>query len=39
MTYDLDEAQEYAEQVGVETYLDEFELWFSTNSSGSCTRK
>lgn len=39
MNYDLDSAQKYAEQIGVEAYLDEFELWFSSNSSGSCTRK
>lgn len=39
MSYDLDAAQEYAEQIGVEAYLDEFELWFSSNLNGSCTRK
>lgn len=39
MTYDLDEQKEYAEQIGVEKYLDEFSTFFSTNTTGTCTKK
>lgn len=38
MTYDLDEQKEYAKQVGVEAYLDEFNEWFENNTSGICKR-
>ncbi len=37
-TYDLDGQQKYAEQVGIDAYLDEFSSWFSSNTTGSCTR-
>lgn len=38
MSYDLDGQKEYAKQVGIEKYLDEFMVWFSTNTTGSCTK-
>jgi len=38
MTYDLAQQQAYAEQIGVEEYLDEFSVWFEQNTSGSCQR-
>ena len=38
MTYNLKEQQEYAEQIGVEAYLDEFTTWFETNTTGTCKR-
>ena len=39
MSYDLDQQKEYAEKVGIEAYLDEFNDWFEKNTSGTCTRK
>lgn len=38
MSYEFDEQKEYAEQIGVEEYLDEFSTWFSNNTTGSCER-
>ena len=38
ITYDLDQAKKYAEQIGVDAYLDEFSTWFSTNTTGTCSR-
>lgn len=38
MSYDLDGQKEYANQIGIEKYLDEFMVWFSTNTTGSCTK-
>ena len=38
MSYDLDTQKEYAEQIGIEAYLDEFSTWFSTNTTGKCTK-
>ncbi len=37
MTYDLEGQQEYAKQVGIDNYLDEFSEWFETNTDGSCS--
>lgn len=36
LTYDLDEQKEYAESVGTKAYMEEFEEWFNTNTTGSC---
>ena len=38
LSYDLDEQKEYAEQIGVEDYLDEFKNWFESNTTGSCSK-
>ena len=38
ISYDLDGQQDYAEQVGIDAYLDEFATWFSNNTTGSCSR-
>ena len=38
ISYDFDGQQEYADQVGIEAYLDEFATWFSNNTTGTCTR-
>ena len=38
LTYDLETQQKYAEEIGVEAYLDEFAEWFRTNTSGTCKR-
>lgn len=37
MSYDLDDQKEYAKKVGVNAYLLEFNEWFKSNTSGSCT--
>ena len=39
MSYDMDGQKKYAEQVGIEAYIEEFKTWFSNNTSGSCTTK
>lgn len=36
MSYNLDEQKEYAKTVGIEAYLEEFKIWFQTNTSGTC---
>jgi hypothetical protein len=39
-TYDLDEQQDIAERIGIDTYLEEFNTWFVTNSTnGKCEKK
>ena len=34
----LDQQKKYAEQVGIDAYLDEFSNWFSSNTTGSCSK-
>ena len=36
ITYDLDSQKEYANSIGVDAYIEEFEEWFATNTSGTC---
>jgi len=38
-TYDLDEQREFAEQMGVDEYLVQFEEWFTTTTDGKCNYK
>lgn len=38
ISYDLDGQQKIAEQIGIEIYLDQFESWFYTNTTGTCKR-
>ena len=38
ISYDLDNQKIVAEQLGIEEYLDQFEEWFRTNTTGSCQR-
>ena len=35
-TYDLDGQREYAEKVGIDAYLEEFNAWFENNTTGTC---
>ena len=37
ISYDMDSQKEYAEQVGIDLYIKEFNSWFISNTSGSCT--
>ena len=39
MSYDLDEQKAYAELIGVEAYLEEFNDFFEANTDGTCIRK
>jgi hypothetical protein len=39
ISYDLEQQQTYAEQVGIQSYIDEFSTWFQTNTTGSCSIK
>ncbi len=38
MGYNLEEKKQYAEQIGVDAYLEEFTTWFEENTTGTCTR-
>lgn len=39
-SFDLEEQQEHAKKVGIETYLNEFNAWFISNSTnGKCEKK
>lgn len=38
LSYDLDAQKEYAEKIGIDAYLDEFSTWFSSNTTGSCSK-
>ena len=37
ISYDLETQKQTAKQMGIEEYLVEFNKWFTTNTSGSCT--
>ena len=37
--YDFDQQKSYAKQVGIQSYIDEFNTWFENNTTGSCTIK
>ena len=39
ITYDLDQQQDYAKEVGIDSYMDEFSTWFESNTSGTCTKE
>ena len=36
ITYDLDEQQKVANQIGIDAYLEEFNNWFVSNTGGTC---
>lgn len=38
ITYDMDVQKQIAEQIGIESYITQFESWFKTNTTGSCTK-
>lgn len=38
ISYDLDAQKKYAKQVGIEAYLTEFSIWFTSNTKGVCVR-
>lgn len=37
--YDLDGQKKYANQIGIENYLNEFAVWFSNNTTGTCAKQ
>ena len=39
ITYDLDGQKQVAQQIGIESYLSQFESWFAANTTGTCERK
>lgn len=39
ITYDLVQQQDYAEKVGIDSYMEEFSTWFESNTSGTCTKE
>ena len=38
ITYDMDGQKQIAEQIGIESYITQFESWFKTNTTGTCTK-
>lgn len=38
ISYDFDNQKDYAEQVGIDAYLDEFDNWFINNTTGTCSK-
>lgn len=38
ITYDMDGQKQIAEQIGIESYITQFESWFKTYTTGSCTK-
>ena len=36
--YDLEGQKKYANQVGIDTYINEFSTWFDNNTTGTCER-
>lgn len=38
ITYDMDGQKQIAEQIEIESYITQFESWFKTNTTGSCTK-
>lgn len=38
ITYDMDAQKKIAEEIGTESYISQFEVWFKTNTTGSCTK-
>lgn len=38
MTYDFDDQKEYADEIGVDNYIEEFDSWFRSNTTGTCSK-
>ena len=38
IAYDLDNQNALIEKIGIDAYLEYFSIWFSTNTSGTCTK-
>lgn len=36
LSFDLDEAKKYVEEIGIDKYIEDFKVWFETNSTGKC---
>ena len=37
ISYDFDEQKDLAEEIGINTYIEQFKLWFETETTGTCT--
>jgi uncharacterized membrane protein YvbJ len=37
INYDMDEQKKIAEQIGIDEYILQFNTWFNTNTTGTCT--
>ena len=37
MSYDLEQQKDYAKKIGIEAYLKEFNSWFTSNTTGTCS--
>ena len=36
ITYDMDQQNEVAKQLGMDNYISEFKVWFESNTTGTC---
>lgn len=39
LSYDLDGQKKYAEEIGIDAYIEEFSTMFSNNTTGSCSKE
>ena len=39
ISYDLDGQKKYAEEIGIDAYIEEFSTMFSNKTAGSCSEK
>lgn len=39
ITYDLDGQKKVFDEIGMDDYIKDFSNWFSSNTSGTCTKK
>lgn len=39
MKYDLDEQKEYASEIGINAYIEEFKNWFENHTTGTCKKQ
>ena len=37
MSYDLDQQQDYTKKIGIDAYIKEFNSWFTSNTTGTCS--
>ena len=39
LSYDLDGQKKYAEEIGIDAYIEEFSTMFSNKTAGSCSKE
>ena len=38
ITYDMDGQKKVAERIGIEEYIEQFKVWFESNTTGTCEK-